>query len=297
MSRESATALAAELTHLLLAARNPDGGWPYQKGKASRLEPTCGATLALTAAARSDNPLPTGDLAVLEKWPRRGGLLVDASGEVNVGFNGFAGVLLAADPASRVASELTDALISARGARLPPATVNRQDDSIQAWPWIDGTFSWVESTAWCLLALKRLTKTSHTAQAAGRIDDGQRLLADRVCRHGGWNYGNSNALGKDLIPYVPTTAVALLSLQDLARAPHVVESMSFLESHQQAENGALALSLASICLTVYGRPSADAIAALVADWTRTRYLENLHVMALALYALTAPTHRCETLRV
>jgi hypothetical protein len=297
VSRDAASALAAELTHLLLAARNPDGGWPYQKGKASRLEPTCAATLALTADSRSHNRLSTSDLAVLEKWPRRGGLLVDASGEVNFGFNGFAGVLLSADPSSRLASELTEALIGARGARLPPATVNRQDDSIQAWPWIEGTFSWVESTAWCLLALKRLTKASHTARAAARIDDGQRLLADRVCRHGGWNYGNSNALGKDLIPYVPTTAVALLSLQDLPRAPHVLQSVSFLESHQQAENGALALSLASICLTVYNRPSADAIAALVADWMRTRFLENLHVMALTLYALTASTHGCEALRV
>ena len=39
----------------------------------------------------------------------------------------------------------------------------RQDGSLQAWSWVDGTFSWVEPTAWCLLLLKKWR-----LQAAGR---------------------------------------------------------------------------------------------------------------------------------
>ena len=50
-------------------------------------------------------------------------------------------------------------------ARLVPALVRikgisvkdtpRPSDALQGWPWIEDTFSWVEPTAFCLLALKR----------------------------------------------------------------------------------------------------------------------------------------------
>ena len=49
-----------------------------------------------------------------------------------------------------------------------------------------------------------------------RIRDGEAVLRDRVCVDGGWNYGNSNVFGKNLPAYIPTTAIALLALQDRA---------------------------------------------------------------------------------
>ena len=75
----------------LLAARNPDGGWPYYAGKTSRLEPTAWALLALRAA---------GDRVSLDPllaWPRRDGWFLDRSSDaVNVGFNGLLAVALGA---------------------------------------------------------------------------------------------------------------------------------------------------------------------------------------------------------
>ena len=53
------------LRTFLLAGRNADGGWGYYPGKASRLEPTCWALLAL----------PDVDPVVLTRWPLAGGLL------------------------------------------------------------------------------------------------------------------------------------------------------------------------------------------------------------------------------
>ncbi len=66
----------------LIAARNPDGGWPYYAGKTSRLEPTAWALLALHAAGERVSLDP------LLAWPRRDGWFLDRSSDgVNVGFN------------------------------------------------------------------------------------------------------------------------------------------------------------------------------------------------------------------
>ena len=65
------------------------------------------------------------------------------------------------------------------------------------------------------------------------------MLVDRCCRGGGWNYGNSNMLGKELRPYVPTTAVALLALQDRGSEPVVTEGLAFLERHATSERSAI----------------------------------------------------------
>ncbi len=293
----AAASLADELTSTLLAARNSDGGWPYYKGKTSRLEPTCASLLALGASVTAGALPGSLDVFPLDRWPRRDGLFVDAAGEINLAFNGLAAIALASGVRSSMAADLTAALTQSRGIRIPPSTVNRQDDAIQAWPWSAGTFSWVEPTGWCLLGLKRLTKVPRPPQVLRRVDDGERLLADRACREGGWNHGNSNMLGTELPPYVPTTAIALLALHDVAGAPHVARALQYLEANQQAEAGALALSLACVCLTVYDRPCVQARGALETQWRRSHFLDNLHVTALALYAATTDGHRCEAFRV
>jgi hypothetical protein len=277
--------LADELTATLRAARNPDGGWPYYKGKTSRLEPTCAALLALGL-----------ELTPLTTWPRRNGLFVDAADQVNVGFNGLAGIVMA-NRGLPAEGELADALANARGVPLPPSKINRQDNSIQAWAWTEDTFSWVEPTAWCLLALKLLTRASRSPRVLRRIDEGERLLADRVCREGGWNHGNSNMLGTELPPYIPATALALLALQDRASTQYVQRGVTYLEAHQQQETGAFALSLANIALVIYNRSRDAAQASLTNDWRQARFLNNLHTTALALYAATADHHGCRAFRV
>jgi len=286
VSGSRSESLAVELTATLLAARNPDGGWPYYKGKTSRLEPTCAALLALRL-----EPAP------LDRWPRRNGLFGDGGNEISIGFNGLAGVVLADDPNRPIARALTAALTESRGVRIPPSGGNRQDDAIQGWPWVEGTFSWVEPTCWCMLALKRLTGRPRPPQVLRRLHDGERLLADRACLDGGWNYGNSNMLGTELRPYVPTTALALLSLRDVGEPPHVKQGLRYLEAHQQTETGGLALSLACICLAVCDRPHAAAREAMMSEWRHARFLDNLHVTALALYAATAEQHQCGAFRV
>lgn len=272
--------MCRELVEALRAARRPDGGWPYYAGKSSRLEPTCWALLALRAAGE---PVSAD---VLSAWPRRNGLLADRpGGNVNYAFNGLAAIALGAFGVSDRA--LLEGLIAVRGVALPESTVNRQDNSIQAWAWTDGTFSWVEPTAWVLAGVKRLGAGSDDVNMQARIADAERLLADRVCQGGGWNHGNSNMLGLELAPYVSVTALALVALADKPSHPGVAPGLAWLERNRLAEKSAMALGLTRIALGVFDREAGDVEDALVTEWRDTRFLDNLHLIAIALYALGA----------
>ena len=235
----------------LVTARNPDGGWAYAQGKGSRLEPTCWALLAL---AHSDGQEP--DVDVLRVWRQRDGWLADVAGvPPNHAFNALAALtLLQTSPTVSHAYALGARLVVSKGIRARQAREFRQDNSLQGWSWIDGTFSWVEPTAWCLLLLKKLRArgSSRLPGADERIDVGERLLLDRACDVGGWNYGNSNVYGQELWPYVPTTALALLAMQDRRGHPVVEKSLQQLQHDVRTERSAVALALSIICLRVYG---------------------------------------------
>jgi hypothetical protein len=272
------------LRDLLIAGRNPDGGWGYYRGKQSRLEPTCWVVLAL--ASMGHDASAAG--AALRQWPTRDGLLMErAGGDANYGFHGLALLALHATALEHQNGNLAlvDGLQRVRGLALEQSPINRQDNSIQGWSWITDTFSWVEPTAWCLLALKTCAWKWQPDIDPVRIRDAERLLVDRSCRGGGWNYGNSNMLGKDLVPYVSTTAVALLALRDRASEPVVIEGLEFLERRATSERSAMALGLASRALRAHGRDTTAVRVALREQLPMTAALGNHAAAAIALYAL------------
>ncbi len=201
-------------------------------------------------------------------------------GALNYGFNGQAAIALARSPESAVARSLVPGLVRARGLALPPSVNNRQDNSIQAWSWTDGTFSWVESTAWCLSGSSASRHARADSDVRARFEDGRRFFVDRVCKEGGWNDGNSNMLGADLPPYIPTTALALLAMHDRAADPVLQRGLTYLGERKLTEQGGLALSLTRICLGVYGEAGADVEAAILSTWTRTAFSRGVHVTAL-----------------
>ncbi len=93
----------ADVRKALLSSRNTDGGWGYYPGKASRLEPTAWALLAL-------NEPP----AALKNWRLQGSWRVDVAGApVNYAFQALAGLVLLqhaeyAPDASAIARNLLD---------------------------------------------------------------------------------------------------------------------------------------------------------------------------------------------
>jgi hypothetical protein len=267
------------LRQFLLGARNTDGAWGYQPGKASRLEPTCWAVLALGS---------TLERTVLEQWPCADGLLLERHGGApNYAFHGQALIVLRALHLEHAAGTrtLVAALQRVKGMAIPASTINRQDNSLQAWSWIDGTFSWVEPTAWCLLALKQWSAMPGAVGDRTRIGIAEQMLVDRCCAKGGWNYGNSNMLGQDLRPYVPTTAVALLALIDRPSESAVKRSADYLERDATSEPSGVALSLALMALRAFGRSIELVRAALVEQVPTTLAMNNHLAAALTLCAL------------
>jgi hypothetical protein len=275
---EPREAIVARLSDRLLRARNPDGGWGYYAGKASRLEPTCWAVLALGNDESGD---------VLRRWPAASGLLLERhDGQPNLAFHGLGLLALLARKSQH--QEGNEALIRGlervKGLALADRGVNRQNNRIQAWPWMDGTFSWVEPTAYCLLALKKARREGIRVDQT-RIQDGEALLLDRCGLAGGWNYGNSNMLGQELPSYIPTTALGVLALQDRSDHDAVRVSVDYLERDALSERSSLALSLAAMALGVLDRPRDRVRVELIRQVPTTIELGGFHTLAMALYAL------------
>jgi hypothetical protein len=278
----------------LLASRNDDGGWGYRRGKQSRIEPTSFALIAL--AASEGKP----DASVLTRWPQASGLLIDPSAtHANIAFNAIAALAAQYPPLGIAASAggFIKGLLSQKGVTLPPSTTIAQDNALIGWPWVEGTFSWLEPTAWSLLALKRWVKAHPSLDAAGRIDQAERLIRDRACPTGGWNYGNPQVLDKPLEPYAATTALALIALQNRSKEPVVTRALDVVERLTSSDRSGFALALTRICLGLFARSATDvdrAIEEASADVAERG--DNLAI-ALLLYAIDGRADVYEAFRV
>jgi len=211
--------------------------------------------------AKRDAASPS-DPGVFRRWKTRDGLLVEGpSDAVNLAFVGlgaFAWLHLPLGQADKGLHSLLTALAKQRGIQLGPSTEVVQDNRLQGWPWVPDTFSWVEPTAWCLLAMKRWNASGKAPSVAqSRIREGEGVLADRALAGGGWNYGNPLVYGKVLQPFVPTTALALLALRDEPRRTQVVDGLEWLRAHRLSELSASGLAWAAIGLRAFGADVSD----------------------------------------
>jgi hypothetical protein len=230
---------------------------------------------------------------------QKDGLLVEPG--LSASNHAWSGLALLADMSVDTAAApyrraLLDGLVAVRGIALDDTnTPVRQNNRLQAWSWTDGTFSWIEPTATCVVALKKSRASS--ALVRTRLTEAEAMILDRVCEGGGWNYGNAQVLGQDLRPYVPTTALALLAMQDRRDHPAIAASLAWLGTHAAAEPATMALSLSAIALRVFRAPDEATRRALIQHAPRTVAFGNLHLMAMALYALTAAEHGAEAFTI
>jgi len=267
----------ASLLSRLAQLRNADGGWPYYRGRQSRLEPTCWAMLATGVPV---------DATPLARWTTGSGLLVEPStGQVNYAFNGLAALAIGADPRRPPAlvPGVVAGLVAAKGVAVEASPVIQLDTSLQGWSWIPETFTWVEPTAWCMLALKRWP--GDPASTSARIEEAERVMRDRVCPGGGWNFGNGIVYGHALPAHVPPTAVGVLALQDRTKSPVVTDAIRFLERHALGEGSTTALALTTLAFAALGRPTASVIEALITQCAETDSLGNVAALGMAALAL------------
>lgn len=239
----------------LRGLRLPDGGFPYLPGLKSAAEPTIHAVLAGLAGGATSDEL-ADSVSWLSRVCNQDGSVGCSSDVSDQGLWLTAPYAIAMAKAGdmRSASAGVDFLLSFVSITASNMKENDLDGSLVGWPWGKGTFSWVEPTAWSLLALEANGKEAHL-----RAEEGRKLLIDRQIPSGGWNYGNKSVYGQELIPFTDTTALALLALFDHVSESSIEASLKFLETASVAEESPYALALAALALRRCRRSSADAV--------------------------------------
>jgi Prenyltransferase and squalene oxidase repeat len=282
----------------LLKAQNPDGGWGAHQGKRSNTEATAFALLALrtvgdrSVGASIDRALDwlTERQNMDGSWP-----LTD---QLKPGSWTTALVVLSLAHVGRHEQQAlrgANWLLSQEGRDpgwlnsllyrwAPHRLATRLNPDLKGWPWTPNAFSWVEPTAYALTALKKLRPHVQSALAEDRIRQGELLLYDRMCKGGGWNYGNSVVLGEELPPYPDTTAIALIALHDHQTAEANQLSLQALQHMLTDVESGLTLSWAILCFALYGQDVAAWQQRMARTYDKTGFLGETKTMALALLA-------------
>lgn len=268
--------------------------WGYGPDAAGATEPTALAALALLAHDQPALAAPALDwLSSLQNPDGSVGINRDQS---TPGWTTSLAILAwrAGDQAARKSDYQKSVelavrwLLHAAGVSLPRTPELGHDTTIDGWPWVLGTHSWLEPTAWAVLALRA---TGHGRDR--RFIDGVRLLIDRLLPTGGANYGNTFVLGQQLRPQVEATGLAMLALKGQPDPSGRIEaSCAYLESALSADTPAISLSYGLLGLAAQGRPSEKADELLQAAFERTARQGfpplNLALLLLAAQADDAP---------
>jgi hypothetical protein len=281
-------------------AQNVDGGWGFQPGSQSRVEPTCWALHALLNCSwpEKSERIACGFRFLL------GGQLPDGSWpsapEETVGcwVTSLACWVLLADSESSkpVGAGINwfcedwprDSTLWRRLLRRfsSQRRISAQNDSLRGWGWTPRTSSWVEPTSFALLALQMSPREFLPRSAARRQELAEDLLCDRMCPGGGWNCGNPLVYGVAGEPLVIPTAWALLALRNRPDRPESLLSLEWLEKSLPNVHGPGSLALARICLESYGRNWPANMPDLRDFYRKNEFLRNIQVTAWACLALS-----------
>lgn len=278
-------------THIetLLDSANADGGWGYRPGLRSSAEPTALGCLALEAWQVAPARWQRGLAVLTQLQGSNGGVRVVANVPGRnwpTGLAVLAWLNAGSENQPRYASPVRRALswlITARGRRAPEATdLFGHDTSLQAWSWVDGTHSWVEPTAYALLALHAAGFAQHP-----RVHEGVQLLLDRTLPDGGWNYGNTRVLGNTLRPFPVTTGIVLTALAGQRRETRIDASLRYLSDAFTSLRSPMSIGWTLIGLGAWDARPPDARERLAHCATQTEYPLLTTERALLLLADTA----------
>jgi hypothetical protein len=281
----------------LVSLQNPDGGWGAVAGKSSNTEATALAVTALQSAGDRSAPdrAMRGVLWLVQHQNPDGGLrLNDATSSGSwttalavIALGAFAEQQTAALNAARwlLRQEgskpgiLAEIILFLTGKRR----ANELNRDLVGWSWVPNSFSWVEPTSYALIALKKV-RPLLSDSVAERIRAGEALVYDRMCKGGGWNYGNSRVLDYALWPYPDITAIALIALQDRSAEPANQQSLSALRKTAVETNSGLACAWTAVCLSVYGQETGEWLERIDKRFAETKFLGETKTTALALLA-------------
>ena len=215
--------LPAAQLEFLRGTQNPDGGWGFFAGKRqSWLEPTAYALIALHSDPASAPHFERG-WNLMRSWQLPDGSWKPCAAVAEPHWTTSLCVTLHClrgvhdQPFGRgvawlVGTSGVENGLKFRIAHFLRPSIVELDPSFKAWPWRPGNASWIEPTAHALIALKKAARIAARPELRARIESGEKMIIERRCSDGGWNYGNRKVLGTELPSYPETTALALLGL-------------------------------------------------------------------------------------
>ena len=287
-----------EAIEQLSQSQNPDGGWGAVPGKQSNTESSALALMALRSIKNSrdnhdvrraeewlinsqndDGSWPYGAGAKAPSWSTA--LAIIALHDSNIEAERIirAGDWILAQEGSKpgILAKLILALSFQKKA------IHLNDDLI-GWSWTPDSFSWVEPTSYCLLALKKFKSRLSAKTFKERVDQAELMIYDRMCEGGGWNYGNAAVYGDPLWPYPDITALVLIALQDHRERNQNQVSLRILAKVAETTDSGLALGWSSICLSLYGHDNSELRQRLDQRFVRTKFLNETKPIALSILA-------------
>jgi hypothetical protein len=248
--------------------QNSDGGWGCHKETRSRVEPTCWAISALGAERNSSDDsvaLTKARRYLMAEQENKG--FWTATPEMKSGswVTSLACAVLAntEDADSAVVAGMAwlcnDYPLDSNPALrfihriLSKDVSSKHNDSFRGWGWTPRTSSWVEPTAFALLALQESRAERLPSAASQRRELAVGLLYDRMCPGGGWNCGNPRVYGVAGEALILPTAWALIALQAFPEHQKKSLSLAWLEAEMPQIESPGSLAVASMCLEAYGR--------------------------------------------
>jgi hypothetical protein len=160
----------------------------------------------------------------------------------------------------------------------PAAYVDPEDPDNRGWGWTYGTYTWVDPTARALIALRRL-QPGESAIARGRL-----ALSRRECVGGGWNYGSPEVMGKELEPYLATTALAVIALHGVVD-PILERGVAVIKRLWDEEDGLLSGAIGMAALRLTGEDTAGMDGPLVQRASTADSNQDVVALAWAAIAL------------
>lgn len=181
-------------------------------------------------------------------------------------------------------------LLRAEGVALEHTPALGHDPTIVGWPWVLSTHSWLEPTAWALIAL-RATGNSDNA----RYREGVRLLLDRLLPTGGANYGNTFVLGQKLRPQIEPTGLAVVALGGARDASGRLDaSIKYLRSSVNEQTPGVSLAYGLMGLAAQDAWPSQAETFLESAYQRSQ-AQQPEPLKLSLLLLAARANDCPLL--
>ena len=291
--------MITEAIGLLLSTQNSDGGWGASEGKRSNTENTAIAVAALKSLAQKSatEGVSRGTRWLLQHQNQDGSWPLNDAAKEGSWTSAHAIVALSAFPEHQEAVRRAARWLVLQEGSKPgllaqiillvtgKSNINDLNNDLIGWSWLPNSFSWVEPTSYALIALKKTRALLSETNVAERISQGEAVIYDRMCKAGGWNYGNSKVLDYALWPYPDITAVALIALQNRAAETANQTSLASLRQTARETDSGLALSWGTICLDLYGQKTDEWKALIAKRFEKTRFLGETKTLALAIIAL------------